>query len=98
MLLDLPSFGEESHLVMPHCFGRSLKRIVPVAGFRFESVTSLKWSMKPKGFPPHILAGGHRGFEILHVAVALLVKAQCLLTFDENQKKLAVSEGLTVPL
>jgi hypothetical protein len=30
------------------------------------------------------LAGGHRGFDILHVAVALMLKAQCLFTFDER--------------
>lgn len=46
----------------------------------------------------HTLAGGHRGFDILHVASALMVKAQQLLTFDGNQKKLAEAEGLVVPV
>jgi predicted nucleic acid-binding protein len=46
----------------------------------------------------HTLAGGHRGFDILHVATALVVKAQQLLTFDGNQKKLAEAEGLVVPI
>lgn len=46
----------------------------------------------------HTLTGGHRGFDILHVASALIVKAECFLTFDENQKKLAETEGLVVPL
>jgi predicted nucleic acid-binding protein len=41
---------------------------------------------------------GHRGFDILHVATALIVKAQQLLTFDGNQKKLAEAEGLVVPV
>lgn len=45
----------------------------------------------------HTIKGGHRSFDILHVAAALNVKAQQLLTFDENQKKLAESEGLIVP-
>jgi predicted nucleic acid-binding protein len=44
----------------------------------------------------HTLTGGHRGFDILHVAAALLMKAGKILTFDENQKKLAEAEGLTV--
>ncbi len=44
------------------------------------------------------LAGGHRGFDILHVASALKMKATHFLTFDENQKKLAESEGLAVPV
>lgn len=46
----------------------------------------------------HTLAGGHRGFDILHVATALMMKAQQFLTFDENQKKLAEAEGLIVPI
>lgn len=46
----------------------------------------------------HTLVGGHRGFDILHVATSLIVKAQCFLTFDGNQKKLAKAEGLKVPL
>lgn len=46
----------------------------------------------------HTLAGGHRGFDILHVATALIVKGRRFLTFDANQKKLAGAEGLTVPL
>jgi predicted nucleic acid-binding protein len=46
----------------------------------------------------YTLTGGHRGFDILHVASALIMKAQRFLTFDENQKKLAEAEGLVVPL
>jgi predicted nucleic acid-binding protein len=46
----------------------------------------------------HTLTGGHRGFDILQVATALVVKAQQFLTFDGNQKKLAEAEGLVVPV
>ena len=46
----------------------------------------------------HTLTGGHRGFDILHVASALILKAQQLLTFDGNQRKLAEAEGLVVPV
>lgn len=46
----------------------------------------------------HTLKGGHRGFDILHVATALIVGARQLLTFDGNQKKLAEAEGLVVPV
>lgn len=42
--------------------------------------------------------GGHRSFDILHVAAALQFKATRFLTFDRNQKKLAQTEGLHVPL
>ena len=44
------------------------------------------------------LTGGHRGFDILHVASALTMKATHFLTFDLNQKKLAQSEGILAPL
>ncbi len=44
------------------------------------------------------LTGGHRGFDILHVASALKMKATHFLTFDANQKKLAEAEGLVVPV
>jgi predicted nucleic acid-binding protein len=46
----------------------------------------------------HTLSGGHRGFDILHVAGALRMKATHFLTFDANQKKLAETEGMDVPL
>lgn len=43
-------------------------------------------------------AEGHRAFDILHVATALHLGASEFLTFDANQKKLAQSEGMKVPL
>jgi len=46
----------------------------------------------------HTLCGGHRGFDILHVACALRIKATHFLTFDTNQKRLAQAEGLKVQL
>jgi predicted nucleic acid-binding protein len=46
----------------------------------------------------YTLRGGHRGFDILHVAAALTVGAGCFLSFDDNQCKLARAEGLKVPL
>ncbi len=44
------------------------------------------------------LTGGHRGFDILHVAASLRLKAKQFLTFDANQKKLAEAEGMKAPL
>ena len=46
----------------------------------------------------HTLTGGHRGFDILHVAATIQLKGEQLLTFDGNQKKLAEAEGLAVPV
>jgi len=41
---------------------------------------------------------GHRLADIFHVATALYLGAAEFLTFDGNQKKLAVGEGMKVPL
>lgn len=46
----------------------------------------------------HTVTAGHRDFDILHVAAALHVKADHLLTFDGNQRKLAGVEGLRTPM
>ena len=46
----------------------------------------------------YTLGGGHRAFDILHVAGALTMHATQFLTFDANQKKLAQAEGLIVPV
>lgn len=40
--------------------------------------------------------GGHRAFDLLHVATALHLKARQLLTFDVNQRRVAEAEGLQV--
>jgi predicted nucleic acid-binding protein len=44
----------------------------------------------------HTMAGGHRSFDILHVATALHLGAREFLTFDANQRKLAAAEKLKV--
>jgi len=46
----------------------------------------------------HTIKGGHRSFDILHVASAVHLGASDFLTFDANQKKLARAEGLVVPV
>ena len=46
----------------------------------------------------YTLSGGHRGFDILHTAAAIVINADQFLTFDENQKRLAAAEGLQVPV
>lgn len=46
----------------------------------------------------HTMKGGHRGFDILHIATALHLGAAEFLTFDGNQRKLAEAKGLLVPV
>ena len=43
-------------------------------------------------------AGGHRSFDILHIATAIDLDAKEFLSFDANQIALAAAEGLKVPL
>lgn len=42
----------------------------------------------------HTVSGGHRAFDILHVAHARLAKPKLFLSFDANQLRLAKSVGL----
>ena len=42
--------------------------------------------------------GGHRSFDILHVATAIELDAKAFLSFDANQIRLAATEGLITPL
>ncbi len=44
----------------------------------------------------HTVQGGHRSFDLLHVATALHVKAGRFLTFDARQAALAKAAGLKV--
>ena len=44
----------------------------------------------------HTMTGGHRSFDILHVATALEAGAREFLTFDEQQGALARAAGLKV--
>ena len=46
----------------------------------------------------HTIAEGHRLADILHVATALHLGVGEFLTFDANQRRLAESEGLVVPV
>ena len=50
----------------------------------------------PGSFRRHTMAGGHRSFDVLHVATALHLGAREFLTFDGNQRKLAAAEKLKV--
>jgi predicted nucleic acid-binding protein len=44
----------------------------------------------------HPFGGGHRAFDVLHVATALHLGTREFLTFDANQRKLAAAEKLKV--
>jgi predicted nucleic acid-binding protein len=44
----------------------------------------------------YTMTGGHRSFDILHVAAARVLKAPLFLSFDANQRKLAGAAKLAV--
>lgn len=43
------------------------------------------------------LKGGHRSFDILHVASGIILNATHFLTFDHNQAAMARKSGMKVP-
>jgi len=46
----------------------------------------------------HTIPAGCRSFDILQVATALYLGAEQFLSFDENQRRIAVAEGLIATL
>jgi predicted nucleic acid-binding protein len=44
----------------------------------------------------YTIAGGHRSFDVLHVATAMRLSAREFVTFDANQRKLAAAVKLKV--
>ena len=100
----LPSAGVSSHWVNPPILQPISNSISVMADLSNDHAVSQKsWpkrfaSHKLTSSQAHKLTGGHRGFDILHVAAAKVTGATHFLTFDVNQKKLAERVGLVVPL
>jgi predicted nucleic acid-binding protein len=42
----------------------------------------------------HTITGGHRSFDVLHVATALVLSAEEFLTFDANQRRLVTARAV----
>ncbi len=76
--------------------------------FQTDTQTSVFKLLMPDWAEVHTLAEiisakyteskGHRFADILHVATALQLACHGFLTFDSTQKKLAIAEGLNVPV
>jgi predicted nucleic acid-binding protein len=66
--------------------------VVDIAAAEWLEVHRLAERMSQR----YTTANGHRSFDILHVATALHLGAQEFLTFDTNQRKLAIAENLKV--
>jgi hypothetical protein len=62
--------------------------VQPVSATVFD--TAKRVSLK------HTAGIGSRSLDVLHVAAALVMKAEILLSFDDNQRKLAKAAGLRV--
>lgn len=68
--------------------------VLEVVGVDWPDVHRIAEELSAK----HTVADGHRLADILHVATALHLASPVFLTFDANQRKLAESEGMSVPL
>ncbi len=63
-----------------------------LAPSNFQDVIRLAGELSTR----YTITCGHRSFDLLHVATALHLGAKEFLTFDANQRKLAVAEKLKV--
>jgi predicted nucleic acid-binding protein len=82
--------GEASaaHAVIQNDLAAGVYSVQPVSATVFD--TAKRVSLKQT-------AGiGSRSLDVLHVAAALVMKAEILLSFDDNQRKLAKAAGLRV--
>jgi predicted nucleic acid-binding protein len=66
--------------------------VAALASCQFQSVLRSAEELSAR----HTIVGGHRSFDVLHVATALCLGAREFLTFDANQRKLAAAEKLRV--
>ena len=65
--------------------------------FEIRPLSSAVFDRAKRLAEKHTLRLGTRTLDILHVASALVLKAEIFYTFDVNQGKLAKAEGLLVP-
>jgi len=64
--------------------------------FHIEDVPSEVWAFTSSLSEQHSSTLGTRLLDVLHVAIALLLKAEFFCSFDERQRQLARSVGLRV--
>lgn len=64
--------------------------------FQLEDVPDRIWSLTETLSEQHTPALGTRTLDVLHVAIALLIRPQAFCSFDERQRKLAQAAGLRV--
>ena len=88
-------YGEkEGASMLAHLQGDMDSGLVEIVPPDWAKVHSLAEQLSAQ----HTRKGGHRGFDILHVATALELGAKELLTFDARQSTLAKTAGLKVKL
>ncbi len=66
---------------------RGILNVMPVA--------PAAWDMARSRSRTHSAKLGNRSLDILHVAIAIVLRADTFLTFDRSQAALAQAEGLT---
>lgn len=63
--------------------------LIPLPGAAFEKAKEIA--------SKHTSNSGSRTLDILHVATALVLRADTFFSFDQGQKRLAIAVGLKVP-
>ena len=84
----VPSQVKAARALMAADLDQRVIQVAPLSGVMFERAKQIsrKWT-------PRL---GTRSLDVLHVASALLLKANAFYTFDRAQGKLAAAVGLTV--
>jgi predicted nucleic acid-binding protein len=82
----------EAQLMLRHLQSDLANEVIQMVSVDWSAVHQQAEALSAR----HTESGGHRLADIVHVATALHLGAEEFLTFDANQKRLAVAEGLTV--
>jgi len=86
--------GNEAQLMLRHLQSDLAAQVLQMVSVDWSDVFQRSEALSAR----YTVSGGHRMADIMHVATALHLGAEEFLTFDANQKRLAVAEGLTVRL
>jgi predicted nucleic acid-binding protein len=82
----------EAQLMLRHLQSDLANEVIQMVSVDWSAVHQQAEALSAR----HTESGGHRLADIVHVATALHLGAEEFLTFDANQKRLAVAEGLKV--
>jgi predicted nucleic acid-binding protein len=94
--LELRAFRKELDDQEADAYARAFRHDIRGGSFESRPVPVMTYERAILLSRRHTRQLGTRGMDILHVAIALELKASVFFTFDQTQRKLAHAAGLTV--